>query len=69
MERNITIRSTYYSTVERLLFEAGELDLIVQFTRTDPTYPVPHITEVTVNEGQNEATVLRVKAALVPLAD
>ncbi len=66
--RAISIRPTYYHNVERILFDAGELDLIVKFTKTDPEYPVPFITEVTVNEGKSDDAVSLVREALSAIA-
>ena len=62
---SFAIKPTYYMTVEQALYNAG-VDLSVEFTNTDASFPVPHITEVTVKEGRPEETARTVEAALKP---
>ena len=67
MAEPIRIQPTYYAAVEAALYDAGQLDLFVEFTKSDPRGDDPRfITEVSVKEGHGPEIEQSVRDALTP---
>lgn len=65
MTLSVAINPTYCYVVEKALYDGGDLDLSVEFTKSHPSSPL-HITEVTVKAGSPPDIQQKVKLALRP---